>query len=161
MISKENIEVTKIITEKLSHDNINWALIGSSNLALQGVDVRAHDIDILTDKEGALRIGKLLKEFTKEEVGYKESEKFRSYFGKFIINGIDVEIMGDLLVVNPSGDIWDETTNFLDKKIYFQIDDTEIPIISLDQEYKAYSRQGKEKKAQKIAERITFQATNS
>lgn len=160
MISKENIEAIKIITEKLSHDNINWALIGSSNLALQGVDVEAHDIDILTDKEGALLMRKILKEFTKEEIKYKESEKFKSYYGKFIINGVEVEIMGDLSNLNPRGDIWSETTNF-SKKIYFQVDDTKVPVISLDQEYQAYLKLGRNEKAQKIAERISLQNISS
>lgn len=150
MISKENIEAIKIIAEKLNPEKINWALIGSSNLALQGVDVEAHDIDILTDKEGALEMGKLLKEFTIEYVAYKESEKFKSYYGKFVINGVEVEIMGQLQNINPVGDLWSESTN-LSEKIYIKVDDMEIPAISLKQEYQAYLQLGRQEKAEKIA----------
>jgi hypothetical protein len=159
MIPKKNIEVIKFITEKLSHININWALIGSSNLALQGVDVEAHDIDILIDKEGALLIGEILKEFTEKEIKYQESEKFKSYYGKFIIDGVDVEIMGDLLIINPEENIWSQSLN-LSEKIYFQIDNIKIPIISLDQEYKAYLKLGRIRKAQKIAEIIKLKNFN-
>ncbi|MCX6719442.1 MAG: hypothetical protein NTZ38_03665 [Candidatus Taylorbacteria bacterium] len=75
----------------LIQGKINWALIGSSNLALQGVDVEAHDTDILTDKEGALSIGKILKESVIEEATYKKSEKYKSYYGKFVINRVESE----------------------------------------------------------------------
>ncbi|MEK9171860.1 MAG: hypothetical protein AAB782_01340 [Patescibacteria group bacterium] len=153
MISKEKIEVLKIIAQNLKPHGINWALVGSSNLALQGVSVEAHDIDIITDKEGALSIGKVLHEYVEEEVKYKESEKFKSYYGKFNINGVHVEIIGNLLNKSPRGDLWSETTN-LSKKEIFKLDNLEIPVISLDQEYKAYLKLGREEKAEKIVERI-------
>jgi len=150
MISKANIEAIKVVAGRLNPDKINWALIGSSNLALQGVDVEAHDIDILTDKDGALAIGKLLKEFTVENIAYKESEKYRSYYGKFAINGVEIEIMGQLQNINPAGDLWSESTG-LSEKIIIKVDDMDVPAISLKQEYQAYLKLGRKEKAEKIA----------
>ncbi|MCL5793949.1 MAG: hypothetical protein M1138_03855 [Candidatus Thermoplasmatota archaeon] len=77
---------------------ISWAIDGSCALALQGVNVHPHDIDILTDRAGAYSIETVLAAFARMPVEYGETERYRSYFGIFIINGIEVEVMGALQV---------------------------------------------------------------
>jgi D-hexose-6-phosphate mutarotase len=72
---------------------LKWA--GSLSLALQGIDVEPHDIDLLTDRQGAYRINAMLKKYEKKRVGYSETEKLSSYFGVFEIQGVKVEVMGD------------------------------------------------------------------
>ena len=93
MIPENTFQALKIISEKLNGKGINWVLIGSTNHALQGVDVKPNDIDILTDKEGAYAIGEALKEYVIEEVHIKESETMKSHYGKFNINDVEVEIL--------------------------------------------------------------------
>lgn len=44
MISSKNITALKTLHDKLS--GIDWRLIGSTNLALQGVDIETKDIDV-------------------------------------------------------------------------------------------------------------------
>lgn len=151
MIPKNNIKTLKILVKKLSNKKINWAIIGSTNLALQGVDVTANDIDILTNKEGAFLIGKLLKEFTIKPIEYKESERFKSYYGLFEINNIKIEIMGDLQYKIPKGDLWSKKSR-LSKKIIIKYQGLNIPVISLEQGYIAYSKMGRIEKANKIKE---------
>jgi hypothetical protein len=67
-------------------------------LALQGIDVTPHDIDIITDREGAIRIQESLKEYNVVPISYSSNEKYDSYFGTFRVKGIKVEVMGDLRV---------------------------------------------------------------
>jgi hypothetical protein len=52
--SKDIVRVwTKIVYNKLKDHKINFMIVGSTSLILQGIDVKANDIDIITDKKGA------------------------------------------------------------------------------------------------------------
>ena len=77
---REIVEALKVITRRLRDAKIKWVLVGSTSLALQGVDVSPKDIDILTDKDGAFEINKLLKEYEVKSVQFKTSDLFESFF---------------------------------------------------------------------------------
>ena len=141
--------VLKTITEKLKNKRINWFLGGSTSLALQSVDVIPHDIDILTDKKGALAIQKELTEFTQESVTYKESDLFKSWFGVFEIHGIKVEVMGGLSTRATINDDWGTPVKFESVK-YLIHNGMKIPVQLLEEEYKAYVKMGRLEKANKI-----------
>ena len=152
MMIPENIfQALKVISERLDGKGINWVLIGSTNQALQGVDVKPRDIDILTDKEGVYAIVDALKDFVVEEIHIRETETMKSNYGKLNIEGVDVEIIGDLINIKPKGDLWSETKNF-SKKIIIEFKGVEVPGISLDQEYVAYKKLGNIERAEKIKE---------
>jgi len=151
MIPENTFKALKAISERLNGKGINWVLIGSTNHALQGVDVKPRNIDILTDKDGAYAIGEALKEYIIEEVHPRETENMKSHYGRFSIEDVEVEIIGDLINIKPEGDLWSETDNF-SKKIIIEFKNVEVPGISLDQEYVAYKKLGKMEKAEKIKE---------
>ena len=67
-------------------------------MALQGIDVTPHDIDILTDHEGTIRIQESLKKYNVVPISHSSNEKYDSYFGTFKMKGIKVDVMGDLRV---------------------------------------------------------------
>lgn len=147
MINNNIIKALRILNRKLKNRSINWVIAGSTNLAIQGVDIEPHDIDIVTDKKGAFSIGKILKEFEKEPVEFKESNKFKSYFGIYEIKGVKVEIMGDLEVNKKN--IWIRT-NGLSKKKIVSFKRMQIPVKSLKSEYESYNKLGRIEKAIKI-----------
>lgn len=97
-MNKKIIESPVIISNKLKNQDIKWCVIGSSSLALQNVNVKPPDIDILTDKEGAYKINTLLKTYEITPVKFSKTVQFSSHLGTFLINGIKVEIMGDLSI---------------------------------------------------------------
>ena len=97
MLNSTFVEVIKLISENIP-SNIKWAVDGSTSLALQGIDVTPHDIDILTDREGAIRIQESLKNYNVVPISHSSNEKYDSYFGTFKVKGIKVEVMGDLRV---------------------------------------------------------------
>ncbi len=97
MLNSTFVEVIKLVSEKIP-SNIKWAVDGSTSLALQGIDVTPHDIDILTDHEGAIRIQESLKKYNVVPISHSSNEKYDSYFGTFEVKGIKVEVMGDLRV---------------------------------------------------------------
>ncbi len=49
-------------------ESVNWAVDGSSAIALQGVDVTPHDMDILTDSDGRIRSRMRSKAMRKSEL---------------------------------------------------------------------------------------------
>ena len=65
-------------------------------MALQGVEVEIHDLDIQTDKTGADEIERCFPEYGVTPVRYSESDRIWSYFCRLEINGVRVEIPEDI-----------------------------------------------------------------
>ena len=130
-IKSEFINALKFLVEKFK--DVEWVLIGSMSLALQGVNVEPHDIDILTTKEGAYKINELLKSYEVEKVEWKKSEKYKSHIGKFVINGIQVEVIGDFWIKDEEKWMKREF-----EKIIVKESGLELPCSSLEASYRAY-----------------------
>jgi hypothetical protein len=63
---------------------------------LHGVQIPVKDLDIETGAEDAYRFQELFPESVLEPVALRESERYRSHLGRFEIDGVLVEVMGDL-----------------------------------------------------------------
>ena len=115
-------------------------------MALQGMPVEVHDIDIQTDKDGAYEIERCFAEFVIEPVRYSETERIRSYLGVLEIDGVKVEIMGDIQkrLGNRS---WEEPVKVERYRRWVEVDGMRIPVLSLEYEYQAYLRLGRVKRA--------------
>jgi hypothetical protein len=154
MLTKERLDALRTITKRLSGSAINWAIYAGTNLELQGVDIAANDIDILVGtKEDTERMGELLKRFEAEPIQRVEKENYDAYEGKFKVNGIEVQVIGELVSKVPEGDLWSETKRLSARKTII-VNSMRIPVISLAQEYSAYLKMGKLEKAEKIFEAI-------
>jgi hypothetical protein len=154
MLTKERLDALRILTKRLSGSGINWAVFAGTNLELQGVDVQSNDIDILVGtKEDVIRMGEVLKRFETEPIQHVEKENYDAYEGKFKVNGIDVQVIGELVNKVPGGDLWSETKRLSARKTII-VSSMRIPVISLAQEYSAYLKMGKLEKAEKIFEAI-------
>jgi len=148
MVSRKIKEALKIVCKKLKGKSIDWVLVGSTNLALQGVDVTPHDIDILTDEKGAFSINELLRDYEVRKVEYKESENLASYLGEFRIDGIKVEVMGDLRIKRPDGTWYKELVIRGAKNA--NIGETEVPLYPLEKELEGYKILGRVEKVREI-----------
>ncbi|MFX1486476.1 MAG: nucleotidyltransferase domain-containing protein [Promethearchaeota archaeon] len=142
MVKQEIFEALRTVYRKLKDEKIRWVLIGTSSLAFQGVDIEVQDIDILTDRTGALRIGELLKEYEGKPVEFGRSEIFESYFGIFRIGGVDVEIMGDLK--ERIGGRWVSTVQRLESPEIVRIQGVKVAVSSLGEQLRAYEGLGRE-----------------
>jgi hypothetical protein len=80
----------------------DWWLIGSAALSVMGLDVVVRDVDLLTTLEGGQA---WLAAFGVEAVPKSGDAKFRSKVFKSlaVIGGLELEIMGDLMVNTPDG----------------------------------------------------------
>jgi len=116
-------------------------------MALQGLVIEVHDIDIQTDRQGAYEIENIFPEYMVAPVHYFESEQIRSYFGKLEIEGINVEIMGDIqkLIDERS---WEEPVKVEQYRHWIEFESMQIPVLSLEYEYQAYLKLGRVEKAE-------------
>lgn len=142
------MKALRIIYDALKDRGINWNLGGSTNLLLQGVDVAPRDIDIVADKQGAISIGELLENYAIKKVEYVETEKIASYFGKFKIEGVEVEVIGEPRMKTTNGG-W--TQPFVPKRRQLRnLQGMRIPLTLLEDQLKAYERLGRKDKVQRI-----------
>ncbi len=153
------IKALRVIDRKLKGKNIDWVLVGSTSLALQGVEIQPKDIDLLTDEEGAYRIGELLREYEIEPVKFRESRLFKSFFGEYKILGVEVEVMGNL--EERLRDRWLSLSGRLRTKRWVKVNEMKVPVSSLREQLKVYEKLGREKdvfRAKKIREAIVKQS---
>lgn len=139
------IEVLKKIVGRLKGEGITWALTGSLSFALQGVPVDPHDIDIQTDKEGAYRIAELFSEHITRKVRFSTSERIRSHFAVMMIDGVRIEIMGD--IQKRVGNEWEPAPDLNRYIHHIRIYGMEIPVLDLNYEYVAYLKLGRYERA--------------
>jgi len=153
MISQEFIKVLRRINERFQKHKIRWVLVGSLSLALQDVKIKPKDIDILTDKEGALKSNEIFKKHIKKAIVWRQTERYDSFFGKFQINGVVVEIMGDLNVKERNK--WIELKPRLEKPQFIRVEDMLIPVSPLEDQLKLYkkSTNNKDKKRVRFIEK--------
>ena len=149
MFESQYIKTFQIFCKHLSDYKINWVLTGSLGMALQGMDIEVNDIDIQTDQRGAYEIEGLFSEHVVKAVYYKISERIRSHFGILEIEGVKVEIMGDVqkLLDNQT---WEEPVNIEQYRHWISLEGLQIPVLSLEYEHQAYRRMGRFEKAEKI-----------
>ena len=116
--SDKFLMVLQLISDRMGE--LMYAVRGTAGLVLQGLSMQMEDIDIVCNKETALASYDLFKEFLKENVEYKESDKYKSYFGKLEIKGVMVEIYGEWQILDNKG-VWSKPFDGSDRiKVKFK-----------------------------------------
>jgi hypothetical protein len=142
MIDHRYLQVLRKISLCLSQQPVNWVITGSCGMALQGVPVAIHDIDLQTDQAGAYALEQLFAEYVVRPVHFSGAERLQSHYGALAIDGIQVEIMGDMQYRRADG-TWDAPVDFQRHKRYVQIQDLVLPVLALSYECQAYARLGR------------------
>ena len=148
MIDSKIVKVLKLIESKLRGSGVRWVLAGSVSLALQGVNVSPNDIDILTDKEGAFEINRIFKDYEVKPVRFRRSRFFQSYFGEFEIEGVKVEVMGDLKEL-VKGE-WRSLSWRLSTSRIIEVEGIKLPVSPLEDQLKSYQGLRRKKNSSKI-----------
>lgn len=131
----------------LKNSQIDWALTGSLGFVLHGIEVDVHDIDIQTDERGAYGIGRILARYELESVHFVCSERIRSHFGVFEMDGIRVEIMGALQKLG-NAQTWEAPVDVNAHKCFIDVEGMQVPVLSIEYEYQAYLNMGRVEKAE-------------
>lgn len=127
------------IVRQLDAAGVAYAVVGGTSLALHGLPVRVKDIDIETDVAGAYRFAELFADHVVCPVALKESSHYRSHFGRFSFDGVDVEVMGRLQ--RREGNAWVLTEVAHTEPI--RVDGTPVKASWLEEEALAYIRRGR------------------
>ena len=140
----EKKETLTFVAKKLNEAQIKWALIGSANLALQGMNVVPNDIDILVDfsdkeKNEKLFMGEKIVSNSIQKNGEAEEVTY-------LIEGVDVQICYE----HPHGFYFQFFENNRFEKI--MLGSVEILCNRLEDEARAYEHLGRKEKAEKIRE---------
>ena len=148
MIPEKHFEVLKFLKEKFSNQDLNWALTGSTSFAIQGLDFKPNDIDLQTDKASAYKIGQILTDHTVREVKFSSNGKIKSHFGKFKIQGLEVEVMGDLQK-KYQGE-WTSAPDIQKNTKKAEYKGEKFPVFKLEYEIEGYRKIGRAEKSEKI-----------
>jgi hypothetical protein len=124
-------------------DGYQYAFRGTTSLVLQGLTMNVDDIDLLCDKKTALSCNKLLGDYLVEEVSYKEADKFKSYYGRFKINGIEVEVMGEWQLRDTKGGWSEPFTASEGEKKEIAVDDQAVYVTRIETELSLFAKMGR------------------
>ena len=146
MLDRKFLDALRSIVHHLDRTGINWVVTGSCGFALQGITTPVHDIDLQTDRAGAYAIERIFADRQRRPVVYSTAEPIRSHFGALEINGIQVEIMGDIQKQQSDG-TWDSPIDLNRYKRWVTVDKMRVPVLDLAYEYEAYRLLGRDDKA--------------
>lgn len=149
MIDSHYLNVLRKICTDLLDCRCPWVITGSLGMALQGMVIAVNDIDIQTDRDGAFEIESRLSATIAEPVRYLVSARIRSYLGRLEMDGIQVEIMGDI-AKRLDDRTWEAPIQVAQHRRWLAMDGLQIPVLSLIYEYEAYLKLGRMGKADMI-----------
>jgi len=132
--------VLRILIEKLK--GIDFAVLGSYNLYLQGIKINPKDLDLITDDNGIHKIIDIFgSSIATNEGKYKETE--------FEINDVEIHV-----VSNINNEL---RPPFRNNIIWLEKDNLKIPCMSLESELSFYEKINREKdkgKAELIKQKL-------
>jgi hypothetical protein len=92
--------------------------------------VDVHDVDVQTDEPGAYRIEQVLRDEVVQPVRPSSSAGERSHFGKLVVSGVCVEVMGPLQKRLPDGS-WEPPVDVSPHCVWVVSGDLCVPVLSL------------------------------
>lgn len=150
---QEVSDILQKIYQLFKENQCFWILSGSTSLRLQGVQVPVKkDIDILTDANGAKKIDQVLKDYVIQSSAFSKTEKYQSHFGRYEIDDVNVEVMGEFQYRMKNGE-WSKP-NQKNEIHYVMYHKMALPVLTLEQELQEYQNMDRMDKVQKIQERI-------
>ncbi len=151
MIHPTSMAVLRQLSIELKESRVNWVVTGSLNFALQGLPFEPHDIDIQTDKQGVYEIERRFSSQVSRKVTFSSTERMRSHFGALLIDGIVVEIMGDIEKWLENG-TWQTPIDLRSQRQFIHVDGMTIPVLSLAYQAQAYLKLGRLERAEMLRE---------
>lgn len=141
--SDDAFDVMKVVLERFAGQNLTWALTGSLAHHLQGVPVPVHDVDLQTDEDSAWRVDSALASHVRSRAAWRESERIRSIFGQYDINGAQVELMGAMAKRASASAPWGDPTSPADHAQTLEWRGLLVPVMTLRYEAQAYAEMGR------------------
>jgi len=99
----EIIDVLLAIASRLNKEDVRWAVGGSLLLFFYDILENPKDIDIIIQPEDKNTVFKILQSIGKEEETKDVANYRTGVFGKFDVEGIEVDIIGDFYIKVSNG----------------------------------------------------------
>lgn len=151
MLSKSNmlnsnfLEVIKEIHSKLSKEKITYAIVGSTNMALHGMDVSPKDLDIVIGLGDLDRIPLIFKEkVIKNKTSLAPLVNRPAWEVILKINQIEIQFLGENADGEYNRELKKENLDLI------QVDNLKVPCFKLEVDSKVYSRTNRQNKADLI-----------
>ncbi len=129
-------------------EGYSYVIMGSTALPVQGINVNAEDIDILTDSSGAYRLSTKYHEHIVNPVKYSKNGRFRSHYGQIYFGNHIIDVMGDL-EIEVNG-IWEKHDHLINKPTVIPIDGVGIPFVNTNDLLRIYRGLARDKDLAKI-----------
>jgi len=150
MINSKILKTIEYIFTDLNNNNINSALVGTCNLAIQDLEVRPRDIDIVVEYHNLEQIQKIFEQYVTQGI---EKLPFLTdkpaWDLKLNINNLEVQILGE---ENDGKYVSKLLSN---RTIIKKHSKVEIKCFSLDAEADAYDETHRPQKARFIREYLS------
>ena len=146
-IDPNTISALLTLHAALKGRGVPWAVMGSLSHALQGLKTQPNDIDITTTRRGAHTIEQLLQPHATRPITYSQADRVRSHLGEITINGVTIQIIGDMETSTDEGP-WTPLPH--DHPHLIMVEGAPIPVRTLEQETQTYTRLGRTERADKL-----------
>lgn len=147
MITEKFKKAIKIIHKILENNKIKWALVGSTNMQLQGMNVQPHDLDIVVQLKDLEKTQEIFSEYNVSDI--KELKPLTdepAWEVKLEINNVECQIFAQL-------DTGEYVRKLLANKLEkIRLENVEIPCFTLEAEAQTYAETNRENKSNLIQE---------
>jgi hypothetical protein len=131
-----------------------WATSGSVALALQGIQVTCHDLDLVTSADGAPEVERLLASRVVEPTSFQTRGRIRGHLGRIQLAGVEVEVLGDVQNLLPDG-TWTEPPQLDLHVAHVPFGERTCPVLGLPYLREAYAALGRSEKVRLIEEALS------
>lgn len=135
--------VLRAVVRRLHAAGIAFKVVGGAALALHGVPVPVDDIDLEMPVPDVYRFQELYGEHATQPAALSASDLYRSHFGRYTVDGVQIEVMGDLH--RREGDRW--VPGYSTTEARLEVDGVPCPASWLEEETLAYIRRGRLERA--------------
>lgn len=142
-LRKEFRAVLVELASGLDEKGVLWAVIGSANLALQGLDVNPHDLDICTTSSGIKVFEELFREYVTEPLHGVKFEDALKYKLKAKMQGVEIDIVGS------DSDVYNRHLK-AGHVVFVKVKGIPIPCFTLEAELAGYRELGRPERAKLV-----------
>jgi len=131
--------VLREIAGRLQAAGIAFKVVGGTAAALHGVPLPVRDIDLEMSTPDVYRFHDIYAARAAEPPALRESDTYRSHFGRYELDGVQIEVMGDLH--RREANRW--VPSFTTTQSTLDVEGTLCPVSWLEEETLAYIRRGR------------------
>ena len=131
--------VMRALAQRLRAAGIAFQVVGGAAIALHGVPVPVDDIDLEMPVPDVYRFQELYAAHAIQPASLSESDTYRSHFGRYTVDHVQFEVMGDLH--RREGDRW--VPGYATTEAEIDVEGIPCCVSWLEEETLAYIRRGR------------------